>query len=217
MPKSKIYNWLSINSKLAKISGVKTYNFGIPAYKSKTGFSTCPNAAACAIGCYATMGAYTFSNVAKVFENRLNFTKSAEFIPIMNAELQRRKVERLRIHDSGDFYSLEYANAWLAIMRLNPATQFYAYTKMVSMFKSLASELPSNFKLVFSYGGTEDKLINRETDRHSYVFPSLEALQAKGYADASKDDAVALGNNPKIGLIYHGTKNYENTYWNRVK
>jgi len=217
MPKPKIYNWLSINSKLAKISGVKTFNFGIPAYKSKTGFSMCPNAAACAIGCYATMRAYTFSNVAKVFEARLKFTQFAEFIPTMNAELQRRKVQRLRIHDSGDFYSREYLDAWLSIIRLNLAIQFYVYTKMVSMFKSIVDIMPSNFNVVYSYGGIEDKLINRETDRHSYVFPSLDALQAKGYADASKDDAVVLGTNPKISLVYHGTKNYTNTYWNRVK
>jgi hypothetical protein len=43
---NKVYNWLSINSKIKKIKGVKTYNWGIPAYKSVTGLKTCPNAAA---------------------------------------------------------------------------------------------------------------------------------------------------------------------------
>lgn len=210
------YNWLTQNSKMKKMSGVKTFNWGIPAYRSASGFKTCPNAAACAKGCYATMGAYTFSNVAKVFEARLALAQDyPKLIETINAEIKRRSVRRLRIHDSGDFFSLEYTHAWFEIMQRNPGTQFYAYTKMVSMFKALA--LPVNFTLIFSYGGTEDKLINPRVDRHSWVFNSVSELRRAGYANASRNDTVALGRNPKIGLVYHGTKNVENTDWSKVK
>jgi hypothetical protein len=217
--KTKVYNWLTQNSKIAKMSGVKTFNWGIPAYVSSTGEKTCPNAAACATGCYATMGAYKFSNVAKVFEARYKLTKAPNFALIINAEIKRRGVQRLRIHDSGDFYSRAYAETWLNIMRANPATQFYAYTKMVSLFKELADDgaLPANFTVIYSYGGTEDKLIDRKNDRHSWVFSSLEALTAAGYADASQDDSVATGTNGRVGLIYHGNKSLENTNWGKVK
>jgi len=219
MPKknatAKVYNWLSINSKLAKITGVKTYNWGIPAYRAANGFKTCPNAAACAIGCYAKSGAYLFSNVAKVFEKRLEFALSANFVSEMNAELKRRKVKRLRIHDSGDFFSLEYLNRWLEIIKANPETEFYAYTKMITMLRSVT--LPKNFRVIFSYGGTQDKLIKTDTERHSRVFETDAALQAAGYADASKDDSIALGANPRIGLVYHGNKAYSNTNWAKVK
>jgi len=201
------------------MSGVKTYNWGIPAYRSASGFSTCPNAAACAKGCYATMGAYRFSNVAKVFENRLKLAQSPNFGRIIDAEIKRRKVKRLRIHDSGDFFSREYLERWLVIMRANPDTEFYAYTKMVSMFKEYAADglIPSNFVVIYSYGGTEDKLIDKAVDRHSWVFSSLEALERAGYAAANIDDSVALGANPKVGLVYHGTKSLENTDWGKVK
>ncbi len=217
--KKSEYNWLTQNSKMAKMSGVKTYNGGIPAYQSTTGLKTCPNAAACAKGCYATMGAYRFSNVARVFEQRLKLSQSPNFALIINAEIKRRKVQRLRIHDSGDFYSIEYTQKWLNIMRANPDVQFYAYTKMVSMFKELADDgqLPPNFTIIYSFGGTQDKLINRAVDRHSWVFSSLEALKAAGYANASENDAVALDGNPKIGLVYHGTKSFENTDWGKTK
>lgn len=213
------YNWLTQNSKMAKMSGVKTYNWGIPAYKAANGFKTCPNAAACATGCYAKSGAYLFSNVAKVFEARLKLSQSPNFIKIMHAEIVRRKVTRLRIHDSGDFYSKEYLDKWLQIINANPNTVFYCYTKMVSLFKKYYSDslIPDNFIVIYSYGGTEDKLINRTTDRHSWVFSSIEALQKAGYADAHIDDSVALGINPKIGLVYHGTKSWENTNWDKVK
>lgn len=212
------YNWLTQNSKMKKMK-VKTFNWGIPAYKSKDGFKTCPNAAACIVGCYAKSGAYLFSNVAKVFEQRLKLSQSANFVSIMNAEIKRRNVEQVRIHDSGDFYSVEYLHKWIEIMQANPQTNFYSYTKMVTLLKDYASRgvLPDNFIVIYSYGGTEDKLISREIDRHSWVFSSLEALQAAGYADAHEDDSVALGSNPKIGLVYHGNKSYENTNWSKVK
>lgn len=216
-----VYNYLTQNSKMKKMKGPKTFNWGIPAYKSASGFATCPKAAACVKGCYAKAGAYIFSNVAKAFERRLELTFNGEvFINTIDAELKRRNVERLRIHDSGDFYNLQYTMNWFSIMRRNPNVQFYAYTKMISMFKMLQqqpSDFPSNFTVIYSYGGTEDKMINRSVDRHSLVFESVAELKRNGYAAANVDDAVALGTNHKIGLVYHGTKNIENTDWSKVK
>jgi hypothetical protein len=214
--KTKHYNWLSINSKLAKISGLKTYNWGIPAYKSASGFKTCPNAAACVAGCYAKAGAYTFSNVAKVFEKRLAFSQSDGFVDGINAEIVRRKVKRVRIHDSGDFYSQAYLNKWIAICWTNPTVQFYAYTKMVKMLKSTL--LPDNLTIIYSQGGTQDKLIDVNTDRHNRVFPTFELLTKAGYVDASKDDAVAAaGESNRIGIVYHGQLSYNKTDWQKVK
>lgn len=213
------YNWLVQNSKIKKMSGEKTFNWGIPAYQSTAGLKTCPNAAACAKGCYATQGAYTFSNVAKVFEQRLKLSLTPKFVQIINAEIKRRNVKRVRIHDSGDFYNVEYLEKWLKIMVANPDCQFYCYTKMVSTFKqySNSGRIPDNFVVIYSFGGTEDKLIDRDNDRHSWVFSTVEALVKAGYADAHEDDSVALGGNPKVGLVYHGTKNYANTDWSKVK
>lgn len=211
----KHYNWLTQNSKMKKMSGVKTFNWGIPAYRSASGFKTCPNAAACAVGCYATMGTYMFSNVAKVFEARLTLSQLPTFVNTIDLEIKRRSVQRLRIHDSGDFYNLEYLNKWIKIIELNPDTQFYAYTKMYTLVKSIT--LPSNFTVIYSFGGTEDKRIDVSKDRHSAVFTSIADLKRAGYADAHVNDTVALGKNPKIGLVYHGTKNIENTNWLKVK
>jgi len=206
---------LTQNSKIKK-SKKRTFNFGIPAYQSTTGLKTCPNAGACAKGCYALAGAYRFSNVAKTFEARLAVTLSNDFVNAMLKEIDNCRAERIRIHDSGDFYSEEYLDKWVSIMQARPNVEFYAYTKMVSMFKRRAKDLPKNFKLVFSFGGTEDKLIDVSKDRHSLVFESETDLKRAGYADASNQDDIAIGKNPKIGLVYHGTKNIENTDWSKV-
>jgi hypothetical protein len=203
------------NSKIRKIKDKRTFNFGIPAYKSKSGFVTCPAAAACIKGCYAKSGAYLFSNVAQAFERRLEATLRDDFVSIALSQLDRQRVERLRIHDSGDFYSKEYLNKWLEIIKARPNIEFYAYTKNRPLFEGL--KLPSNFIIIRSFGGKYDKSIDQDRDRHSRVFESLPELLTAGYANASEDDLVALGDNPKVGLVYHGTKNIENTDWRKVK
>lgn len=212
-------NWLTQNSKLKKTSkkeGERAFNWGIPALKSASGFATCPNAGACALGCYAQAGAYRFSNVAATFERRLALTRSAEFEATILAELRRKRVSVLRVHDSGDFYSEEYARRWFAVMRAAPKVKFYAYTKQVAMFKAMRLELPANFTLIYSFGGKQDKLIDVKRDRHSLVFETLEDLKAAGYVDTTENDLNAIKANPRVGLVYHGTKNIENTAWQRV-
>jgi hypothetical protein len=203
------------NSKIKK-SAKRTFNFGIPAYQSNTGLKTCPNAGACAKGCYALAGAYRFSNVAQAFERRLTATQDESFVNLMIQDIDRQRAERIRIHDSGDFYNEEYLDRWIRIMRARPQVEFYAYTKMVSLFKRRSQDLPKNFTVIYSFGGTEDRLIDVEQDRHSLVFESELQLNAAGYADASNQDDIALGKNLKIGLVYHGTKNIENTNWGKV-
>ena len=186
------------------MSGVKTFNWGIPAFQSRDGFKTCPWAGECAKGCYARQGAYVWSNVSQAFEARLTLSRSPEFVPTLVAEIKRRKIQRLRIHDSGDFYSGAYRDSWLAIMSECPSTQFYAYTKALPLFQGRT--LPVNFQLIYSEGGKLDARIDTTKERHSRVFGTLEALAAAGYADASQNDSVATGPNHKIGLIYHGAK-----------
>jgi hypothetical protein len=204
------------NSKMKK-SGkkhkVKIVNFTLPALKSVTGMVICVNADKCATGCYARQGAYRFSNVAKKHEENLQATLHDLFVTAAIAELSKFKANFVRIHDSGDFYSVDYLNKWIAIARAMPTVKFYAYTKMVSMVKSV--KLPDNMTIIFSFGGKEDKLI-LSSDRHSRVFETIDELNASSYIDASSDDMLALTANPLIGLVYHGGKNYANTNWNKV-
>ena len=200
-----------------KKSSEYIYNFGIPAYISKTGLKTCPNAGACATGCYARSGAYLFSNVAKVFEWRLEQTHRADFEHCIQLEIDKKKVKFLRIHDSGDFFHLDYLKKWMRIADNNPGTHFYAYTKQVEMLKRAMVNYawPKNFTIIFSFGGLQDALIDITRDRHSLVFPSLYAAKKAGYVNAAVNDAVAFqSKNHRIGLVFHHAKNIENTNWN---
>lgn len=204
----KTTNLLAKNAKIAK-SKVNTFNFGIPAYRSaKTGLVTCPAAKDCINGCYARQGAYVWSNVNQAYENRLAETLKDDFPLTMMIEIIERKAERIRIHDSGDFYSYEYLSKWLKIIDSLPHVEFYCYTKRVDLFKEYQINLPSNFTVIFSYGGKFDHLISPALDTHSAVFSSKEQLDRAQYLDATdNDDTIFLLNKTKetgIGLIYHG-------------
>lgn len=222
---------LSQNAKMKKSSqnGINVFNFGIPAFLSQDGTKTCPNAKACVSGCYARSGTYRFKNVTNAYETRLKVTQLPDFETLMIAEINLKLIQSrsknqkciIRIHDSGDFYSKDYAIKWFNIMRhfeSQIGIAFYAYTKMIQMFHEFyaANLVPLNFTVIYSQGGTEDHLIDTSKMRHSRVFENETELVSKGYVNASQDDMLAIGDCIKIGLVYHGNKSYQNTTWHKV-
>ena len=69
------------------------------------------------------------------------------------------------------------------------------------------------------YGVRDGKIHGGVTEKHfhSRVFESIEELTAAGYVDSSENDSVAATTtNNKIGLVYHGAKNFSNTRWGKV-
>lgn len=213
---------LTQNKKIKSSStdNLTVYNFGIPALISASGLKTCPMAGKCAVGCYAKSGAYMWGTVKQAYEKRLIATLQANFVDVISADietiLKKKSTKNLiiRIHDSGDFYDLKYFEKWFKVMTRFPKVKFYAYTKMVEMFKGRF--LPSNFTLIFSFGGKQDSMIDQSSDRHSRVFETVEDLELAGYINASHDDMLALTQNKKVGLVYHGAKSFKNTSWGKV-
>ena len=200
-------NLLTQNSKLKKTSkhfNKRVFNFGIPAYKSKSGKITCPFAGECVKFCYAQKGTYVWSNVSPAFEKRYELSKTDGFINLMINEIIKKKVEFVRVHDSGDYYSKEYLNKWFTIAERLPKVKFYSYTNSVKMIKD--ASIPNNFDFIFSDSGKQKDLIDTENDRHAKIFSSLEDLQRAGYVDASNYDLYATkwqSDSKRIGLIYH--------------
>jgi hypothetical protein len=188
---------LGQNSKLKK-DGI--YQFDLPAYKSKTGMITCPNAKTCIANCYARQGTYVFSNVQAKYEYNLEISLRDDFVEIMDKEIKAtKKLHTLRLHSSGDIYSREYFQKWLKIASLNPNIQFYAYTKSFDLVQW--SMLPSNFKIIQSEGGV---LPIDKSKPHAIVYKD-ETIIPKDYSNASESDMIAVKNN-NIALVWHGTK-----------
>lgn len=197
---------LTQNSDLKK-TGI--YGWTLPAHvvtlTNGEKFNTCPNAGVCGAFCYAKQGAYQFSNVKRAHIAKLELVLSDpdKWVKMMLTELKKKKYEGkyIRIHDSGDFFSLGYVERWLLIAKLTPHATFYTYTKEVKMLKQLTWAFPENFIVIYSYGGKQDHLIDPETDRHSDVFTDYDQMIALGYNDIGQDDKqAAIHPNHKVGL-----------------
>ena len=198
---------LTQNSKLKKTSkhfNKRVFNFGIPAYKSVTGKTTCPFADECIKFCYARKGTFKWPTVVNAYEYRYELSKTDKFIPHVNAEIILKSPDYIRIHDSGDYYSRAYLDKWLAIAIHNPQVRFYSYTNSVDMLKNAA--LPANYDIIFSDSGKQKHLIDEQNDRHTKIFHSHDELISAGYVDSSEYDLMATkwyNSNNKIGLIFH--------------
>ena len=199
-------NLLTQNAKMKKTSKenkAKILNFSIPAYKTKSGKSTCPFAGGCQKYCYAQKGNYTrFPIVQELMEKKYLLSKQDNFNTLINTEIQKKKPTHIRIHDSGDFYSPLYLQKWVDIANDNKDVIFYAYTKSIKFFVE-GFTVPTNLKIIFSEGSKRDDLINVNIHRHARIFKTSNELKAAGYIDASANDLQAITDNKKVGLIFH--------------
>ena len=123
--------------------------FTLPA-----GMSTC--ARVCP-GCYAMKSQVRFPAALAYRERMLAASRESDFAQRIISELSttRRLARTVRIHESGEFYSQPYVNAWLTIASSLPNFTFYAFTKRIADFDfSKLSALP-NFVLINSlqHGG----------------------------------------------------------------
>ena len=190
--------------KTSKLIRLRVFNFGIPAFEDTNGKRTCPFAGSCAKFCYAQKGAYSWSNVKPAFQFRYVATKSNDFVDDMIAEIKKKKVDILRVHDSGDYYSREYIDKWMEIARRLPDVRFYSYTKSIPLF--IGVDIPDNYDIIFSEGGTRDDMIDYAVDRHARIFDSYEDLENAGYVNAMESDLNATkwyNQTNKVGLVMH--------------
>ena len=202
-------NLLTQNTKIKETGdklNKRVFNFSIPAYKSQTGKVTCPFADKCIKFCYAQKGNYKrFPSVRNGMEKKYQLTKEPNFVDLMNKEIQKKKPDFIRVHDSGDYYSKAYLDKWLTIAKENPKVKFYSYTNSIKFIKEL-QEIPRNFDFIFSDSGKQVNLIDKSKDRHTKIFDSIESLNKLGYKNASKIDLFATKwFNPtnKVCLIFH--------------
>lgn len=205
---------LFTQNKDLKKSGI--YGWTLPAHwitlSNGKKFNCCPNAGICGAFCYAKTGTFMFSNVRKSHLEKLELVLNErnKWKSLILEELSKKKYinKYIRIHDAGDFFSEDYAIDWLDIASLNPQVNFYSYTKEVSLFKiKLKDIIPSNFVLIYSYGGKEDNLIDKNLDRHSDVFYDYEQMIKDGYNDIDADDKLAaIHSNHRVGLYRNNIK-----------
>lgn len=117
-------------------------------------------------------------------------------------------IKLFRIHDSGDFYSKEYFDAWIETAKSRPDILFYAYTKSLPFWKERKNEIPKNLRLIASEGGKADELINKEGFRKSVIVKDMgEAIEKKLQVDVN--DFLAAFGDKDFALLLHGVQSAE--------
>ena len=143
---------------------------------------TCPSAGACKAYCYATSGGYVQYEGPWLSSTRtINFLMNdyegfkaqvlSELRAAQATHAKKGKKVVLRWHDAGDFFSETYLMMAFDVARQTPDVRHYAYTKQVDYVKKHEADKPANFLFNLSKGGTQDKDVDFNKDKHSKVVP----------------------------------------------
>ncbi|MFD9735696.1 hypothetical protein [Umezawaea sp. NPDC059074] len=188
---------------------IGAWNWTLPAWAGRLPdgrtYNTCPSAGICAQVCYARHGTYTWPVVRAKHQSNLMFVLDdlAGWEAAMLTELGAAKFRGawIRIHDSGDFFSDAYLLAWLRVCAASPDTNFYLYTKEVDRFRRLVEpDPPPNLLWVYSYGGTQDGVLDPAVDRVADVFPDEAAVNNAGWASQEASDLLAVLGPKLVGV-----------------
>ena len=122
---------------------------------------TCKPGVSCIKYCYSLKAERTYPAVRPCRLRNYKASKKANFISEVTRILKKKKHKVTRVHESGDFYSLEYIEKWFQIARNIKDHKFYSYSKRNDIFtKEVLQTKPANFTLIFSMDGIiEDKAL----------------------------------------------------------
>ena len=125
-----------------------------------------------------------------------------------------KKVTMVRIHESGDFFSGLYLDAWIQVAIRNPDLKFYCYTKSLQLFQYM--KLPANFYVTASKGGKWDPIIEAgQFQRYSVVVKDEAEANALGL-EIDHDDSHCFGDKP-FALLVHGTQPAGSTWGQAIR
>ena len=150
----KVTNAVNAAGKQATIANA----FGLPAGSE---YSCGGMTEVCGEICYADRIENVFPSVKALVLHNWNLLKDAsredmvtlldEMIAKFAKASDKRGAEKIfRIHWDGDFFSEEYAEAWVEVMRKHDSVQFWVYTREAFAVRSLSLAQLSNLALYFS-------------------------------------------------------------------
>ena len=136
------------NKKLDRSVGI----FSLPAVQ------TCPYNTLCKDSCYAKAEEERWASCRNLRQQNLALSHTPEFVNLMVNEIIAKRFSIVRIHESGDFYDLNYLAKWTKIAKSLPNVRFYGYSKCFERFPNalgIFNSLP-NVNIINSitpYGG----------------------------------------------------------------
>jgi len=210
------------NSKLKKDPEAKyAYTFSLPA-----GY-TCPFALKCKaqvddhgkivrgpdmeFQCFGATSEVRSSSLRKAVNHNFRLLREAG---IHNVEAMSNLIiksippdaRRIRVHTTGgDFFNADYLRAWLRAARLYDDVLFYCYTKSLRHWVVARDTglIPENFRIVASFGGTQDHLIEEHNLVYAKVVYHPDEAKALGL-EIDHDDSLCMKADKSFALLIHG-------------
>jgi hypothetical protein len=96
-----------------------------------------------------------------------------------------------------------YFDAWLAVAKMFPFRVFYGYTKSLPFYVKRINSIPPNLRLVASYGGKFDHLIEKHKLRYAKVVFSVSEAEMLGL-EIDHDDSLVYSGKKSLALLLHG-------------
>jgi hypothetical protein len=203
-----------------------TYRLRVASFDLPAGY-TCPMASLChsrsipqldgtsimadygEFRCYASSTENLWKNVRNVRWSNLKLSTSDNFVARMNAEIISKGLTSIRIHSSGDFYNHQYLMKWIEIARMNPAVEFWGYTKQATFIKILNAE--PNIHFVYSVGGLLDGYAKANNLPSCYVVTKVEQAFELGVEisctpEHKSNDYEYIMSGKSFALLIHGTQ-----------
>jgi len=157
--------------------------------------------------CYAASLEVAFTCSRNLRWHNYNLLKNksvAEMVMLIEKSMPNW-IKVVRIHSSGDFFSLDYFKAWVIVAKNHPEINFFGYTKLLPYVNYAKSD---NFHLVYSFGGKLDNMVTNEPV--AYVVNTIndavkQGLQVSCQSNPS-DDYDYIMNNRSFALVLHGTQ-----------
>lgn len=175
------------NSKVGKgvytfsiLPGMAEYSFTVDNGITKKELCTSGTCNVNCKGCYAQKGFFNMPNVKNTIaittwlcQNDLDFVKRA-----IQAQIKADKIDTIRIHATGDFFSTEYITMWHDIASNNKTVKFWTYTKNpiaenafndldnINIVKSIIPDIGFNFGHIDYIIDTYNKLKSKGAKVH---------------------------------------------------
>lgn len=160
----------------------------------------------CQFRCYATAAESMFKNIRESRWRNFELLKSrslGEMVDLIELSIPQKGIKLVRIHQSGDFFSQTYFDAWVQVSVNNAGLIHYGYTKALPFWIKRKDIIPANLKLVASMGGLHDALIVPNNLRYArVVFSEKEAEDLR--LEIDHDDTHAWKHEGNFAILIHG-------------
>lgn len=185
------------NKKLINNDKVRWMIWNLPA------ITTCPFAADhCKKACYAMKYQRLYRNVREGRENNYNDSLKDDFVARMIATIEyylqskayKGKLILFRIHESGDFYSQEYALKWVEIInhfRDNNRIKFMCYTKSLPYFENVDIRSMKNFSFIASVWNDTTDAMKELIKKNDYrIYTAVTSFENTNYTQCRCSDCA---------------------------